>query len=793
MLNAKQERELCYLIKVDDIKPIEGKDFTECAVVGGWTIMVRKGQFQPGDIGIYFEVDSKVPETEPFLFLAAKHYKIKTQKYKTPSGHFYSQGLLMHPEDFGFETYIDGDGTQYVHINGKSHCVEDETRFLTKELGVTYAEAEDNTRKANSDPNAKYKAIAARHPKLFKKPWVRWMMKRDWGKKIMFFFFGKKKDKPNVWPVGKFPGVAKTDQERCLIGQTKILTDRGPMQISTIVNQKLPVEVASMNKDGTISYKKILDYQKFDNNFEEVMTIGYPAKPDTHNRENHICCTPDHRFWTQRGYVEAKELTLQDKLFQAECCFTDDALGALYGTLLGDGHIGNDSRSKGRLRIYSSNGEEQLEYLQYKQSLFNNLGKIVSAGKGNYSKKNGYHWYLPVDGYISMNVRADLYSSGHKQITEQALSKLNYCGLALWYMDDGSLSYRQSPGHSPSIRLNTQGFSLEENNMIVEYLNRLGIECNIRKDKISKDGTKTFYIVYITTKGTPIFLERITPYMCQSMKYKTLPQYEHLIETKKPCYTQITRAIEVPILSIEYGQKKSKAFGKKFKYVYDLEVEDNHNFIADSVIVHNCENMPWVLKDKTPFIVTQKCDGSSATYILERKKYNKFEFYVCSRNVRMMNADQECFYGNRNYYWEVAIKYDIENKMRDYLKNNPDISFICWQGEICAPGIQSNPHHLKDTHFYCFHMTDSKTGRFDIREAKKIWEKYNMEVVPIVNENYIMPDDFEEFKASADGFYDTSVCEDNPNCPREGFVYYKTTEPTFSFKNVSREYLSKQR
>lgn len=169
MLNENQERELCYLVKIDDIKPIEGKDFTECAVIGGWAVMVRKGQFKPNDIGIYFEVDSKVPETEPFAFLATKHYKIKVQKYKTPSGHFYSQGLLMHPEDFGFET----DGTEYVHINGKSHCVDDETRFLTKELGVVYAEAEDNTRKAKTDSNAKYKAMAARHYKLFRKPWVR--------------------------------------------------------------------------------------------------------------------------------------------------------------------------------------------------------------------------------------------------------------------------------------------------------------------------------------------------------------------------------------------------------------------------------------------------------------------------------------------------------------------------------------------------------------------------------------------------------------------------------------------
>ena len=52
-------------------------------------------------------------------------------------------------------------------------------------------------------------------------------------------------------------------------------------------------------------------------------------------------------------------------------------------------------------------------------------------------------------------------------------------------------------------------------------------------------------------------------------------------------------------------------------------------------------------------------------------------------------------------------------------------------------------------------------------------------------------DNFEDFKLSADGMYDSSVCEGNNNCPREGFVYYKTTDPNFSFKNVSREYLLK--
>jgi hypothetical protein len=127
--------------------------------------------------------------------------------------------------------------------------------------------------------------------------------------------------------------------------------------------------------------------------------------------------------------------------------------------------------------------------------------------------------------------------------------------------------------------------------------------------------------------------------------------------------------------------------------------------------------------------------------------------------------------------------------LADYLKKHPDINYICWQGEICAPKIQKNPHHLNETHFYAFHMIDSKIGKWDIREAKKVWDSYGIESVPIINENYILPDDFEEFKASADTTYDPAVCEGKSGCAAEGYVYYKTTDPSFSFKNVSRTYL----
>lgn len=206
MLNPKtNERELCYVVQIDAIEPIIGSDNCEAAVVGGWRIMTRKGTFKPGDLAIYFEIDSKVPETETFAFLEKKHYKIKTQKYTFGGkGNFVSQGLLMHPIDFGWTTeetgksiIIPDDGTQL-----------EKGDFLTQRLGVTYAIDADNKRKG-SGPD-KYKKMAARHKKIFSNPIVKKIMKYSLGRKIMFLFFGKKKDKKGAWPLW----VKKTDEER---------------------------------------------------------------------------------------------------------------------------------------------------------------------------------------------------------------------------------------------------------------------------------------------------------------------------------------------------------------------------------------------------------------------------------------------------------------------------------------------------------------------------------------------------------------------------------------------------
>lgn len=207
MLNEKGVRELAYVVKVGWIKPIEGADNIELIGINGWTCIAKKGEFAEGDLAVYFEIDSKLPEAEWSAFMEPKHYKVKTMKLNKFK--VVSQGLALPASAFGW-TNVSGEDiistAEPLIAKGNGDYLA-EGDFLTQALGVTYADTEDNIRKSSSGD--KYKKMAARHPELFKKPIIKWFYKRTWGKKLLFVFFGKKKDGRN-WPAW----VVKTDEER---------------------------------------------------------------------------------------------------------------------------------------------------------------------------------------------------------------------------------------------------------------------------------------------------------------------------------------------------------------------------------------------------------------------------------------------------------------------------------------------------------------------------------------------------------------------------------------------------
>jgi len=99
-------RQLASIRKIFNIRPIEGADKLEMCNVLGWQCVIEKGKFKEGDLVVYFEVDSWLPERPEYEFLRkncwkenenGKGFRIKTIKLKKQI----SQGLIMSINDCG--------------------------------------------------------------------------------------------------------------------------------------------------------------------------------------------------------------------------------------------------------------------------------------------------------------------------------------------------------------------------------------------------------------------------------------------------------------------------------------------------------------------------------------------------------------------------------------------------------------------------------------------------------------------------------------------------------------------
>lgn len=99
-------RKLASIQKVESVHPIEGADRLELARVLGWQLVVRKGEFQPGELAIYCEIDSFLPIDPRFEYLrkscyrkladGSEGFRIRTIKLRGQI----SQGLLVHVGQF---------------------------------------------------------------------------------------------------------------------------------------------------------------------------------------------------------------------------------------------------------------------------------------------------------------------------------------------------------------------------------------------------------------------------------------------------------------------------------------------------------------------------------------------------------------------------------------------------------------------------------------------------------------------------------------------------------------------
>ena len=86
------ERKLVSIQVIDDVAPIDGADNIMQARVMGWTVVVKKGEFAPGDRCVFFEIDSVLPDGPAWSeFMRPRGFRVRTAKLRG----VLSQGLAL--------------------------------------------------------------------------------------------------------------------------------------------------------------------------------------------------------------------------------------------------------------------------------------------------------------------------------------------------------------------------------------------------------------------------------------------------------------------------------------------------------------------------------------------------------------------------------------------------------------------------------------------------------------------------------------------------------------------------
>ena len=192
------------------------------------------------------------------------------------------------------------------------------------------------------------------------------------------------------------------------------------------------------------------------------------------------------------------------------------------------------------------------------------------------------------------------------------------------------------------------------------------------------------------------------------------------------------------------------------------------------------QNMPDLFKklrdEKITLMVTEKVDGTSATYYL-KKVGRKYEFGVCSRRRRLVTEDD-------SYYWNVARKFRIKDALGEIIGG---CDWVVLQGEITGDKIQGNKYPAKGgERFWVFNLIFPEE-KYDTVEIQEIIGEHGMYTVPIVEHDYTIPEngeiaDIVEYVQGESQIYPRE---------REGCVFrnkkynvsFKCISPTFLIKN----------
>ena len=396
------------------------------------------------------------------------------------------------------------------------------------------------------------------------------------------------------YPDSLFEDFGTVVIDECFPYDTHVITSNGNINIGQLYYMKekgenLPIVKTFNEITQQFEYKKII------NVFRKQKDILIEIKCN----KIIIKSTENHKYLTYNGWKEANDLTTDDyiisnydkNIINSVCpALNQDQYQIVLGSFLGNGNIQLLKNGQYRLRITHS--KKQYEYCKWKAFMFN-INNI------RYIEKSVYQ-FTTRTFYLFNSL-----SNTKTTIPQWILNELDERGLAIWFMDDGIINKKTF--HAT---LNTNSFDEDSQKRIVSKLKSMNIDC---KYVIYN---KSYYHIVINLNGTKELIRLISKYIHNDMLYKLLPmQYINYIqdmsikisdENAVFCFSEYkwnNKFLEYGYSKITKITKNIKNFNNcKFKknYVFDLEIEDNHNYIVNNTtcgniengfVVHNCHNL----------------------------------------------------------------------------------------------------------------------------------------------------------------------------------------------------------
>lgn len=365
----------------------------------------------------------------------------------------------------------------------------------------------------------------------------------------------------------------------CFQYSTRVqLADGTSEKIGKIVNQKKEVEVLSYNPEsGKIEPRKIVNW--FNNGNAEKF-LQFKVANYQGSGFSKFAATENHQIATPNGYESAGDLKVGDIVnISTESVYSTEQIDLIKGGLLGDGSL-RKKGSKG-VSFRMGHGAKQVDYLDWKTSKFSNISKSIRVN----SKGAKFVDFTQSSELFELWNEVYSVEGGKKNVknfSKEYLSSLSPKAWALYLMDDGHFDFRtegkqkRTSGGSGRISFCVDAMTKNSQQTLHNFLKEdMGIENSLL---INSNGSSS---IALTARGTKAFMAIVGKYVHSSMDYKLLPEFrnfeDYAVETKKPEKVLSTGVIEH--ISVKPKTRSMRKF--------DIEVEGNHNYFVDGVMVHN--------------------------------------------------------------------------------------------------------------------------------------------------------------------------------------------------------------